>query len=250
MRFFQQKKFNMAQKVVLSAEKNSTCAENVLLSAEMLNMLDHVGSSVWKMCFFLLKCWICWICWIFLVLWEAKRDQLEAKQFNIFNIFNISAETSTFLEKGIQHDLTYSTFQQKEALFWKKSFFQGEKMQHNPKGGSFCRKNSTWPKKWFFQQKIQHVPKCVSFLWKVSFQVLFCFLLVSVSVSVSLSLSRYLFLCTSDPFFFCTSPLVCLSLSLSLLSLSTFLSLSVVTPSLCSSTFLHYTLSFLLTFSV
>ena len=40
--------------------------KNVLLSAEMLNMLDHVECLFWKKCFFLLKCWICWICWIIL----------------------------------------------------------------------------------------------------------------------------------------------------------------------------------------
>ena len=110
---FQGKKFNMAQKVVLSAEKyqhgpksgyfsrkiqhgpksgsfsrtNSTCAENVLLSAEMLNMLNALG--VW------------------LIDWRTLMGQ---KTFNIFNIFNISAERSVFSEAYIQHDSTYSTF--------------------------------------------------------------------------------------------------------------------------------------------
>ena len=45
-RFFQEKYFNMAQKVVLSAEKIQHVPKDVLLSTEMLNMLNHVGSSV------------------------------------------------------------------------------------------------------------------------------------------------------------------------------------------------------------
>ena len=123
--------------------KNSTCVSNVLLSAEMLNMLNHVGSNFRKMCFFLLKCWICWI--IFGSM-ESQKGPNRGKLIQHIHIFNISAERSTFLGKGIQHDLTYSTFQQKEAHFWKKCFFLG--------------KNSTWPKKWLFQGEIlQHSPQ-------------------------------------------------------------------------------------------
>ena len=43
-----------------------------------------------------------------------------------------------FFGKGIQHDLTYSTCQQKDAL--KKELVSGEKIQHGPKSGFFSRK--------------------------------------------------------------------------------------------------------------
>ena len=147
------------------------------------------------------------------------------------NIFNISAERSTFLKKELVSG----------------------KNQHNPKSGSFSRKNSTWPKSGSFSRKDS---TCADNVFLSYEKFLFrCFSVFFSSLSLSLSLSRSLSLCTSDPFFFCTSPLVCLSLSLTLslslsLSLSPFLSLSIVTHSLCSSTFLHYTLSFLLAFSV
>ena len=122
------------------------------------------------------------------------------------------------------------SFKQKEALFQKRhstwsnifnrtaerstfskkwAYFRG-KFNMAPKSGTFSRNNSTWPKKCFFQLK------------SCSTCAFLCF-------SSSLSLSLYL--STSDP-----SP-------------SPLLSLTLVTPSLCSSTFLHY-LSFSLTFSV
>ena len=41
------------------------CKCHTLLSAEMLNMLNHVGCKPPKKRFFLLKCWTCWICWMF-----------------------------------------------------------------------------------------------------------------------------------------------------------------------------------------
>ena len=207
------------------------------------------------MCFFLLKCWICWICWIILCLWEAKRDQLRGKIIqHIQHIQHFRRKKHTFFffffEKCIQHDLTYSTFQQKEAFFrqmhstWykivniaaerstpfeKRACFReiiqhgpkvvlsAEIIQHGPKSGLSAEK-TTWPQKYFFQQK-----SC--------FQVLFCCLFFSVSLSLFFTL-------------FCTSPLVSLSFCL-----SPFLSLFLATPPLCPRPS-SVTLSFSLTFSV
>ena len=135
---------------------NSTCVSNVLLSAEMLNMLNHVGSNFRKMCFFLLKCWICWICWIILGLWKAKKGpnrpkiiqhiqhiQHFSRKKHFFqkrhstwsNIFNISAERSTFLKKMLLSGEKFNMAQ--------KVVLSGEIIQHSPKSGYFRGNNST-----------------------------------------------------------------------------------------------------------
>ena len=100
-----------------SPETSSFFVKKVLLSAEMLNMLDHVECLFPKMCFFLLKYWICWICWIILPqfgpIWppirpkklqhiqhiqhfSRKKHIFQTLDPTWFNIFNISAERSTF----------------------------------------------------------------------------------------------------------------------------------------------------------
>ena len=146
----------------------------------MLNFFCWKEGIFFKMCFFLLKCWICWIMF-YAKLWKSPSFcwnveyveyvecfvaheapfadhgvQWAKKTFNIFNIFNISAERSIFSEPYIQHDSTYSTFSRKKQIKKKKSLFRGknptwpqkvvlsaEKIQHGPKSGSFSRKNST-----------------------------------------------------------------------------------------------------------
>ena len=150
----------------------------MLFSAEMLNMLNHVGSNVPKICFFLLKCWICWI---ILGLWNAKGTT----RGKIIPHIQHFSRKKHFFREGIQHDLTYSTFQQKEAHFSEKSFFLGKnatwpkkvalsaaKIQHGPKSGFFSRQHSTCAENVFLSSE------------KVPFQVLFCLLLFSVSLSL------------------------------------------------------------------
>ena len=56
--------WKMAKKLAKRAFR-AFCKCHRLLSAEMLNMLNHVGCKPPKKRFFLLKCWICWICWMF-----------------------------------------------------------------------------------------------------------------------------------------------------------------------------------------
>ena len=170
----------------------------MVLSAEKI---QHVP----KMCFFLLKCWICWImldlvsekcasfCWNveyveFFGVYGAKWDQIEANN----STYSTFQQKEALFGKGIQHDLTYSTFQQKETLL-KKELVSGEKIQHNPKSGSFSRKNSTWPKKWFFQQKKFNMCRNVflsyeKFLFRC-FSIFFSSLSLSLSLSISLDVS-------------------------------------------------------------
>ena len=123
-------------------------SNNVLLSAEMLNRLnmlnyfwsmgsqkgpnrgniiEHIQHFSWNMFF-----------------WKGH--------FNMIQHIQHLSRKKHFFGKGIQHDLTYSTFQQKEAIFWTKSLFQG-KIQHRRKSGSFSRTNSTWPKSGSFSRK-------------------------------------------------------------------------------------------------
>ena len=177
-------------------------------------MLNHVGSSVWKMCFFLLKCWICW----FLGSMGGQQGPNKGKLIHhiqhiqhlsrkkLFfgtrhstwsNIFNISAERSIFFEKT-------SLFQGKSSPWPKKCFFQ--------------QKESTWPQnfqKCFFSRKIQHGHKSSSFNRTVSFQVLFCFLLFSVSLSLYLRSLLLLHFWTCVSLFLSFFRSFCLSLSLS-----------------------------------
>ena len=65
--------------------------KKMLLSAEMLNMLNHVGDLVWKMCFFLQKCWICWICWMFLE--PTSNGACKSQIHSTYSTY------STFLQK-------------------------------------------------------------------------------------------------------------------------------------------------------
>ena len=97
----------------------------MLLSAEMLNMLNHVGDLVWKMCFFLRKCWICWICWMFL-----EPIGSFAYRFKKHSTYS-----------------TYSTFLQKEAHFSNKISNMIQHIQH------FCSFELILYKKCFFLQK-------------------------------------------------------------------------------------------------
>ena len=82
------------------------CSEKALLSAEMLNMLNMLN-----------------VFWPMRLPLQTMGFNGPKNIFNIFNIFNISAERNIFSEPYIQHDSTYSTFQQKEAFFFEKSFF-------------------------------------------------------------------------------------------------------------------------------
>ena len=73
---------------------------NVVLSGEMLNMLNS-GAPCWiKMCFFLQKCWTCWICRMF---WGAIRRCPSGQRMT-----------------HIQH------FSWKKHTLGKRSFFQGK----------------------------------------------------------------------------------------------------------------------------
>ena len=157
---------------------------------------------------------------------SRKRHFFRKRHSTWSNIFNISAERSIFLKKnasfwggGVKFNMA-----QKVAL-------SAEKIQHGPKSGPFSRKNSTWADNVCLSSK------------KVSFQVLFCFLLFSVSLSLSVpqipSSSALLHLCVSHS--------LTLSLSLSL-SLPSFLYLLL--PPLSVPRLSSITLSFLLTFSV
>ena len=154
----------------------------------------------------------------------------------------------------------------------KSGYFRGTNSTCAIKCGSFCRKKCwTWPQKYFFQQKSCFFSKggflfsfllfsSLSFLKKTLSLYLSLYLSISIYLyiymslslslslsSLSLSLSIYLFYLSLSlsislslyirSLLFCTSPLVSLSFSL-----SPFLSLSLVTPSLCSYTVLHYTL--------
>ena len=74
-------------------------SENVLLSAEMLNMLNSLARG---------------------------HLLISPKTFNIFNIFNISAERSTFWFNMGPQNSTYSTFPLKEAFFWENVLLSGE----------------------------------------------------------------------------------------------------------------------------
>ena len=97
--------------------------KKVLLSAEMLNMLDHAECLFPKKCFFLLKCWICWICWISLPLVGPFWPPIDPKK-------------STYS--------TYSTFQQKEAHFSDTRSNMIQHIQH------FSRKKHIFGTCWFF----------------------------------------------------------------------------------------------------
>ena len=114
--------------------------EKMLLSAEMLNMLNHVGDLVWKICFFLQKCWICWImleglfgkcasfCWLCWICWMFLEP------------------IGSFAYRFKKHS-TYSTFLQKAAHFSNKISNMIQHIQH------FCNFELILYKKCFFLQK-------------------------------------------------------------------------------------------------
>ena len=108
---------NVIQHIQHLSTKKVVCTENVLFSAETLNMLNHVEWKSRKRCFFLLRCCICCICWMIWGLWEAKRDQIE------------------------QTNSTYSTcskFHHKEALFSETTLNVIQQIQHFIRGARFC----------------------------------------------------------------------------------------------------------------
>ena len=103
----------MAQKEVLSGEKiqhspksdyfrenNSTCVSNVLLSAEMLNMLNHVGSKF------------------------RKNVLLSAEKLNMLNMLNyfgsMEGPKGPNRPKIIQHIQHIQHFSRKKHFFWKR----------------------------------------------------------------------------------------------------------------------------------
>ena len=118
-------------------QKNQHVPKMCFFAAEMLNMLNHVGSSVWK------------------------NVLLSAEMLNVLNMLNyfgsMGGQKGPNRGKIIQH---IQHIRQKEALFqkrystWSNIFnISAERNTILKKCACFVGNNSTWPKKWFFQQQ-------------------------------------------------------------------------------------------------
>ena len=84
----------------------------------MLNMLNHIGDFVWKMCFFLRKCWICWICWMIL----ESIGSFAYRFKNIQHIQHIQhLQKSTFFKQDLQHIQHIQHFCRKKHIFQTRS---------------------------------------------------------------------------------------------------------------------------------
>ena len=108
--------------VELFLQKEPHFSPKMLLSAEMLNMLNHVGDLVWKMCFFLRKCWICWICWMFLepIGSFAYRFKKHSTYSAYSTFLQKEAHFSNKISNMIQHIQHFCSF---ELILYKKCFF-------------------------------------------------------------------------------------------------------------------------------
>ena len=93
--------------------KGTHFLRNVLLSGEMLNMLNPGGACWIRMCLKLQKCWICWICWMFLGELEERGG----------------------LAKFSPKHSTYSTFPLKGTHFLRNVLLSGEMLNMLNPGG-------------------------------------------------------------------------------------------------------------------
>ena len=105
--------------VELFLQKEPLFEQKMLLSAEMLNMLNMLVSALQKKRFFLLKCWICWICWI--VLGTSQSPSLSPKKALLFNISPVGALFWGHVELFLQKERFFLSML--NFFCWKSVFF-------------------------------------------------------------------------------------------------------------------------------